>query len=121
MSFAFSGLRQVMARILTQERSNCIGSGWRQIEKAVVQLGKLSQRERAGPSGAKARIFGAASGTAKQAAEKVEMPTSAPKGAINSKQLAASLKRCPDTKPNFSGSCKAVPFSQNHSCPFTKP
>src|ERR1035438_9395191 len=49
-------------------------------------------------------------GAAEEAAEEVEMLTSAPKGAIDSKQLAASLKRCPDTKPNFSASCEAGPF-----------
>ena len=42
----------------------------------------------------------AASGTAEQAAE-VKITSAAPKGAIEKRQLAASLKRCPDTNRGF--------------------
>ncbi len=62
-----------------------------------------------GPQGLKPAFRAVASGTAEEAAEKVQMLTSAPKGAIDSKQFAASLKRCPDTKPIFPAACEAVP------------
>jgi hypothetical protein len=38
---------------------------------------------------------------AKQAAEKVNVRRPAPKGAIDFEGLAVSLKRYPDTKPDF--------------------
>jgi hypothetical protein len=44
---------------------------------------------------------------AKQSAEKVESQCPAPKGASDFKQLAVSLKRCPDTKREFFSNCKA--------------
>jgi hypothetical protein len=43
---------------------------------------------------------------AKQFAEKLGPVTSAPKGAIDSVAVAASLKRCPDTNQRFSANCK---------------
>jgi hypothetical protein len=36
-----------------------------------------------------------------EAAEKVSIRPSAPKGAVDFEGFAASLKRCPDTKPEF--------------------
>jgi hypothetical protein len=36
-----------------------------------------------------------------EAAEKVEIGATAPKGAVDKQRLAASLKRCPDTKRDF--------------------
>jgi len=41
----------------------------------------------------------ALNGTAEQAAEKVDIRCPAPKGAIDFEGFTASLKRCPDTKP----------------------
>jgi len=49
-------------------------------------------------------------GAVGEAAEKVQMLTSAPKGAIDGTRLAASLKRCPDTKPSLSATSEAVPY-----------
>ena len=40
-------------------------------------------------------------GTAVGAAERVEFATAAPEGAAENERLVASLKRCPDTKPEF--------------------
>jgi hypothetical protein len=40
-------------------------------------------------------------GTTEQAAEKVDFRCPAPKGAADFEELAASLKRCPDTKPEL--------------------
>jgi hypothetical protein len=40
-------------------------------------------------------------GTAEQAAEKLNIRRPAPKGAIDFEGLAVSLKRYPDTKPEF--------------------
>jgi hypothetical protein len=37
--------------------------------------------------------------TTEEAAEKGEIATTAPKGAVEDEWLMASLKRCPDTKP----------------------
>jgi len=71
-----------------------------------VELGCLRKRT----SAAKAARMAGSDGTAEQVAEKVEMLISAPKGAIDSTRLAASLKRCPDTKPSFSATSEAVPY-----------
>jgi hypothetical protein len=46
---------------------------------------------------------------AKQIADKLVSAASAPKGAIDSAAVAASLKRCPDTNRGFSAACKAGP------------
>jgi hypothetical protein len=35
---------------------------------------------------------------AREVAEKVEIATAAPKGAVETERFTASLKRCPDTK-----------------------
>ena len=43
----------------------------------------------------------ARSGTAEEAAEKVKLRHPAPKGAIDFEGLVVSLKRYPDTKPEF--------------------
>jgi hypothetical protein len=49
------------------------------------------------PKPAEAKFFG----TAKQAAEKVDIRRSAPKGEFDFERLAVSLKRYPDTKLEF--------------------
>jgi hypothetical protein len=54
--------------------------------------------------------FSALDGEGGQAAEKVDIRPSAPKGAIDFEGLAASLKRCPDTNLSFSAACEAVPY-----------
>jgi hypothetical protein len=46
-------------------------------------------------------LFVALSGTAEQAAEKVGTRCPAPKGASDFEGLTVSLKRYPDTKPEF--------------------
>jgi len=43
----------------------------------------------------------------------------APKGAIDSAQLAASLKRCPDTGPTFSANCEAAPSQSDSAAAHT--
>jgi hypothetical protein len=53
------------------------------------------------PQGLKPAFFQALNGTAEEAAEKVSIGRAAPKGAINSEGLAVSLKRYPDTKPEY--------------------
>ena len=40
-------------------------------------------------------------GAAEEAAEKVDFAAAAPKGASDFKRLTVSLKRYPDTKPEF--------------------
>jgi hypothetical protein len=52
----------------------------------------------------------AMSGTASQAAEKVDSLRPAPKGASDSDELTVSLKRYPDTRPSFSARCEAVAY-----------
>jgi oxygen-independent coproporphyrinogen III oxidase len=68
----------------------------------------LAERRR--PSRAKALIERDADGTAEQAAEKVEIATTAPKGTVETERRTASLKRCPDTKREFSETAEAVPL-----------
>jgi len=43
-----------------------------------------------------------------QFAEKVEVRPSAPEGAIDLRDFAASLKRCPDTNLSFSANCSGA-------------
>jgi hypothetical protein len=53
------------------------------------------------PQGLKPAFFWALNGTAQQAAEKVDIRCPAPEGASDFEELTVSLKRYPDTKPEF--------------------
>ena len=53
---------------------------------------------------------GGSGGTTKEAAEKVAMLSSVPKGAIDNARLAVSLKRYPDTRPSFEAASGPVPL-----------
>jgi len=70
-----------------------------------------------GPQGLKPAFLAAPSGTAEEAAEKVESATSAAKAADGDKGLIAALKRCATQKLIFSAACKAVPYPK----PFMRP
>jgi signal transduction histidine kinase len=60
------------------------------------------------PQGLKAAFFQDVNGTAEQAAE-LDARRPAPKGASDIDELTVSLKRYPDTKPNFPAACETVP------------
>jgi len=63
------------------------------------------------------------SGTAEEAAEKVESVTSAAKAADQNKVVIAALKRCATQNQTFSAVCEAVPLPKpaNQSSPATLP
>jgi hypothetical protein len=70
-------------------------------EEAAEKLGKAAKSS---PRALKRDTFSTTYGTKKQAAEKVNFGCPAPKGASDFEGLTVSLKRYPDTKPDFSRS-----------------
>ncbi len=89
-----------------------------QSEKGFRETDVTDNWRWAAPSGARGPYFlWALIGTAREAAEKVNLAVSAPKGASDFEGLTISLKRYPDTKPDFSASCDAMtfPFVLEHS------
>ena len=52
-------------------------------------------------------------------ADKVEIAAAAPKGAVETQRLTASLKRCPDTKRSFSAACLVLPLRGNEDAGFS--
>jgi len=65
------------------------------------------------PQGLKPALFQGLNGTAEEAAEKLDVGCPAPKGASVIEGLAVSLKRYPDTKPEFPAACAAVLYPKS--------